>query len=103
MSKYLWVTVFLILVSVVAISAFKGESEIVESRYASGAIQSRLELNESGQMHGRCTEFYESGQVKMDGTYSHDQWVEVKEYDESGKLVRHMYYDWLFQTHNDHF
>lgn len=103
MNKYLWACVFAVLVSVVAISTFQGSKTILENRYASGALMERLEVNDSGEMHGRCTEFYESGRVKKDGTYSHDQWIEVKEFDEQGKLVRHLYYDWLFQTHDDHF
>ena len=98
MNKYLWVSLFLILLAVVAINSFLGKTTILESHFASGVLRSRMELNSDGKLHGRCTEYHENGTVKSDSRYSHDQWVEIIEYDESGKQTRHAYHDWLFRT-----
>jgi len=62
--------------------------------YSNGQIIDSLPLDELGQYHGASVSYYESGQKKNDGSYSHGfrtgKW---NNYDESGKLVSTDEYD----------
>ncbi|MBI3097205.1 MAG: hypothetical protein HYY93_03015 [Planctomycetes bacterium] len=44
---------------------------VVEEKYASGALKIRYPVDEAGERHGLCTEFYEDGKTLRTSLYEH--------------------------------
>ena len=67
--------------------------------YANGQLQASLSLDSMGKYNGPCKYYYENGQIKSEGTYSHGflsgEWknfnpkgrlTSIDKYDKSGQL-----------------